>query len=205
MPWLVSTILNRPDWDKGNKRFGSDVRPPIDQVESWIFQVYTPQEGESEISLPGITSIPEEYDVYLVDNTRLTYQNLRDDNKYKFNSKLEYSDFEILIGDADAVAERLEAVVPMTYTLGQNYPNPFNPTTTIPLTIPKQSEVTLKVYNMLGQEVMTLFNGTLNAGRHYFVWQGTNQTKEIMPSGIYIYQMTTNTGFRFAGKMVLIK
>jgi flagellar hook assembly protein FlgD len=63
----------------------------------------------------------------------------------------------------------------------------------------------LKVYNLLGQEVVTLFKGSLNAGRHYFVWEGVNESKIKMPSGIYVYQMSTSTGFKYSGKMVLLK
>jgi len=141
----------------------------------------------------------------LIDKTRLIYQNLREDDNYDFISTPEISNFEIIVGNAQAVEEQLESIIPMTYALGQNYPNPFNPATTIPLTIPEQSEVTLKIFNILGQEVITLFNGNLNAGKHYFTWEGTNQTRTLMPSGIYIYQMTTNMGVRFTGKMVMIK
>ena len=141
----------------------------------------------------------------MIDKTHLTYQNLRDDDAYKFVSTTENLNFEIVIGETEAVEEQLESIIPMTYHLGQNYPNPFNPTTTIPLTLPEQTEVTLKVFNILGQEVVTVFNGMLNAGRHFFTWEGTNQAHSLMPSGIYIYQMTTATGFKFTGKMVLIK
>ena len=202
---LADIYFERPEWDSDYSRFGSDIRPRINEVEVWDFQVYAPQKSESELTFPGITNIPEEYEVYLIDKTRLTYQDLRDNDRYEFVSTPEISEFEIIIGDAEAVEEKLDAVIPMAYTLGQNYPNPFNPTTTIPLTLPEQSEVSLKVFNVLGQEVITLFKGTLNAGRHYFLWEGTNRAKILMPSGIYIYQMTTNTGFRFTGKMVLIK
>jgi len=202
---LADIYFVRPEWDSNNSRYGCDIRPEINEVEVWDFQAYTPQKNESRLTFPGLSSIPEEYEVYLIDKTHLIYQDLRNDNKYEFVSTPEISIFEIIIGDAEAVNEQLETVIPLTYTLGQNYPNPFNPTTTIPLTLPEKSEVTLKVFNLLGQEVVTLFNGTLNAGRHFFIWEGMNQKQALMPSGIYIYQMKTNTGFRFAGKMVLIK
>jgi hypothetical protein len=202
---LADIYFERPEWDSDYSRFGSDIRPRINEVEVWDFQVYAPQKSESELTFSGITNIPEEYEVYLIDKTRLIYQDLRDNDRYEFVSTPEISEFEIIVGDAEAVEEKLDAVIPMAYTLGQNYPNPFNPTTTIPLTLPEQSEVSLKVFNVLGQEVITLFKGTLNAGRHYFLWEGTNRAKTMMPSGIYIYQMTTNTGYQFSEKMVLIK
>jgi hypothetical protein len=175
---LADIYFERPEWDSDYSRFGSDIRPRINEVEVWDFQVYAPQKSESELTFSGITNIPEEYEVYLIDKTRLIYQDLRDNDRYEFVSTPEISEFEIIVGDAEAVEEKLDAVIPMAYTLGQNYPNPFNPTT---------------------------FKGTLNAGRHYFLWEGTNRAKTMMPSGIYIYQMTTNTGYQFSEKMVLIK
>jgi hypothetical protein len=202
---LADIYFERPDWAGNNSRFGSDIRPDINEAEVWDFQVYTPQKNESRLTFPGLSTIPEEYEVYLIDKTRLIYQNLLDNDRYEFVSTAEISVFEIIVGNAEAVKEQLEAIIPMTYALGKNYPNPFNPTTTIPVTLPEQSEVTLKVFNILGQEVITLINGTLNAGRHYFIWEGTNQAKTMMPSGIYIYQMTTSSGLKFTGKMVLIK
>jgi len=202
---LADIYFERPDWARDNSMFGSDIRPEISDVEVWDFQVYTPQKNEARLTFVGLSSIPEDYDVFLIDKTRMSYQNLKDDNNYEFISTPALSNFEIIVGDAEAVEEQLESIIPMTYTLGQNYPNPFNPTTTIPLTLPEQSEIILKVFNILGQEVVTLFNGTLNAGRHYILWDGTNQARALMPSGIYIYRMITTKGFKFTGKMIFIK
>jgi hypothetical protein len=202
---LADVYFKHPDWDPHDSRYGGDIRPQLREVDSWEFQVYAPKKNESKLTFPGLSTISDNYEVYLIDKTRLTYQNLRDDDDYEFISTQEISIFEIVIGEAEAVDEHLESIIPMTYSLGQNYPNPFNPTTTIPLTIPERTDVTLKVFNILGQEVVTVFTGTLNAGRHFFTWEGTNQAHSLMPSGIYIYQMTTTTGFKFTGKMVLIK
>ena len=202
---LADIYFERPEWDKTNNRFGSDIRPAIDGSEAWDFKVYIPQKVESRLTFPGLSTIPEDYDVYLIDKTRLTFQNLREDNVYDFISTTELSNFEIIIGETQAVEDKLQSIIPLTYSLGRNYPNPFNPATTIPLTLPEQSDVTLNVFNILGQEVVTLFKGSLNPGRHYFVWNGTNQAGAHMPSGIYIYQLTTNSGLKFANKMVMIK
>ncbi len=83
---------------------------------------------------------------------------------------------------------------PDVFSLEQNYPNPFNPSTTINFSIPEQSYVTLKIYNMLGEEITTLISGTLTAGNYNEIWNAGN-----LPSGIYIYQL------RAGGSNVLIK
>ncbi len=75
--------------------------------------------------------------------------------------------------------------VPETYALSQKYPNPFNPNTTIRYALPAQAYVTLKVYNILGQEVTTLIDGPENAGYRSAVWNAGN-----MASGVYVYRLT---------------
>ena len=86
-----------------------------------------------------------------------------------------------------------------TYKLEQNYPNPFNPTTNINFSIQKAGLVTLKVYNILGQEVSTLINNEMNAGTYNFNFNASN-----LSSGVYFY--TINTGNYVATKkMILMK
>ena len=87
----------------------------------------------------------------------------------------------------------------LTYELNQNFPNPFNPTTTIKYSIPNNNLVTLKVFNILGQEVATLVNAQQNAGRYEVQLDGT-----ILPSGVYIYRVEAGT-FVSVKKMMLLK
>lgn len=90
------------------------------------------------------------------------------------------------------------------FWLKQNYPNPFNPVTNIVYNLPTSAEVTLKVYNLLGQEVMTLVNGIQNKGRHEVKFNASN-----LASGMYIYSIEANTfegaKYREVKKMVLVK
>ena len=92
-------------------------------------------------------------------------------------------------------------VAPTTYALKQNYPNPFNPATIINYELPKFSHVTLKVYNLLGQEVAALVNTTQNAGS-YSVNFSTNRYG--MSSGIYFYRLDTGN-YSQMKKMVVVK
>jgi len=86
-----------------------------------------------------------------------------------------------------------------SYYLGKNYPNPFNPTTTINYSIPKSSDVTLYVYNTLGQKVKTLVNAKQTAGKYTVNFDASN-----LASGIYFYQIKADN-FTKVKKMVLIK
>jgi cysteinyl-tRNA synthetase len=90
------------------------------------------------------------------------------------------------------------------YKLFQNYPNPFNPETTIKYELPKISDVSLKIYSILGQEVKTLINQRKPAGYHKITWDGKNKNGIKVSSGIYIYRISTGD-FVSVKKMVLMK
>ncbi|MGH2567419.1 MAG: 5'-nucleotidase C-terminal domain-containing protein [Bacteroidota bacterium] len=89
--------------------------------------------------------------------------------------------------------------VPYEFTLEQNYPNPFNPSTTVVFSLPAAGHVTLKVYNILGQEIAALFDGQLPAGRHAIVFDAAG-----LPSGVYLYQVRSSGKVR-TRSMVLMK
>lgn len=89
--------------------------------------------------------------------------------------------------------------IPSDYVLNQNYPNPFNPSTKITFGLPQHSNVVLKVYNTLGEEVVELMNGSLDAGTYTYNFDASDLT-----SGIYIYSLQTDAGV-ISNKMTLIK
>jgi hypothetical protein len=89
--------------------------------------------------------------------------------------------------------------IPTGYELGQNYPNPFNPTTRIEYSILTKGFVSLKVYNMLGQEVATLFNGVQNAGNYVATFNASG-----LASGVYLYQLKSGN-VSLTKKLVLVK
>jgi len=89
--------------------------------------------------------------------------------------------------------------VPLTYDLAQNYPNPFNPSTQIEFSLPIASNVQLKVFNMLGQEVATLVNGNLTAGQHSVKFDASR-----LATGVYLYKITAGS-FVSTKKMLLLK
>ncbi len=88
---------------------------------------------------------------------------------------------------------------PHSYKLLQNYPNPFNPSTTITFDLPKKEQVTVTVYNSIGQKVKTLLNRTLDPGRH-----AVDFNAESLTAGVYFYRVST-PGFVSTKKMILLK
>lgn len=96
--------------------------------------------------------------------------------------------------------------VPVEYSLSQNYPNPFNPNTTVQFSVPKEGLVTVKVFDMLGQEVVTLFSGNAQRGMYTLNWNGRDRSGKNVSSGSYIYRMSANNGeFTQSKKMLLLK
>jgi flagellar hook assembly protein FlgD len=88
--------------------------------------------------------------------------------------------------------------------LHHNFPNPFNPTTTIKYDLKDAGKVTLKVYNMLGQEVRTLVSRNESAGFKSVVWDGRDNSGKMVSSGLYIYRLEAGK-FIKSHKMLLVK
>jgi len=97
------------------------------------------------------------------------------------------------------VVEQFENELPKDYILEQNFPNPFNPTTTIHFGLPRAAHVTLKIYNIIGQEVATLLSGNYPAGRYATTWDATGQA-----SGVYFFILQTDE-FKKVQKMLLLR
>ena len=104
------------------------------------------------------------------------------------------------IGDQSTVGiDGDDGVIANEFALFNNYPNPFNPVTTIKFSIPETQQVTLKVYNLMGREVVTLVDQELQAGYHTTKWHASN-----MASGIYFYKLMSEKK-AITQKMLLLK
>ena len=97
-----------------------------------------------------------------------------------------------------------ELLTPSTFSLHQNYPNPFNPETRIGYTVNNATDVTITVFNLLGEEVTTLLSDYVSAGEHSVVWNGTNMENHSEPTGVYFCQMTGSNCIQTI-KMLLMK
>ena len=89
--------------------------------------------------------------------------------------------------------------IPETFNLYQNFPNPFNPETSIRYQLPEAGQVTLRIYNTLGEEVAAIQPGLMEAGDHQITWNGRSKRGHELASGIYLYRLEVHasSGKRF--------
>ncbi len=136
-------------------------------------------------------------------------QDLPTDNQYNFqgtlddiriyNYALSMNEIERLAGLVTGVNDQPLTAIPATLQLSQNYPNPFNPATTVRFGLPRRSFVSVKIYNLLGQLVTTLLQGTEGPGFRSVVWDAHDA-----PSGIYFCRLSTTDGV-VTRKLALIR
>ena len=94
--------------------------------------------------------------------------------------------------------------LPSDFALLQNYPNPFNPSTTIEFRLPEASQVSLTIYNVLGQQVRALVAGVKPSGTHTIEWDGRDDNGSTVQSGMYFYRLQTPS-YTDSRKMTLLK
>jgi len=110
----------------------------------------------------------------------------------------------VRVEEATVVEPELPATLPECYALEQNYPNPFNPSTAIAFQLPKLTDLSLEIFNILGQRVSLLVQGTLSAGTYNMLWDGAFDDGRQAPSGIYFYRLKAER-VSLVRKMVLIR
>jgi hypothetical protein len=157
----------------------------VDELKIWEIFVESKERSEHILSFNGLNNIPLNYDILLTNESKV--YNLREGSEIRFFPNRDLTKFKIILGMKDIIKEQIEANIPKDYFLGNNYPNPFNPTSTIPIEIPKESEIELSVYDLLGKKLSTLYEGSIKPGRYYFTFEGKG-----IPSGIYVYRLVVS-------------
>ena len=98
----------------------------------------------------------------------------------------------------------IDETLPFVYSLQQNYPNPSHPTRTLQFSVLDRSKTELKVFDIMGREVITLVNQTLEPGYHQIIWNGRNGFGQSIASGMYFTVMKSEN-FNAVKKMILLK
>jgi parallel beta-helix repeat protein len=170
------------------------------EVNSYMFEIErrtsTQWESIAQIPAGGTSNAPRVYaytdSLKNSGNGNIFYRLKLIDNDGSFQYS---SEVEVLVKTTDVTT----TVTPSVYALSQNYPNPFNPTTTITYQLQKSGYVSLKVYDMLGREVVTLVNGNKQPGSYSAIFDASR-----LSSGTYIYRLQAGS-FTETKKLVLLK
>ena len=185
---ILSTLVVEEDNMPANDWVRANFPQTIDLVPGEPYRIYvsssqpspSPDErytwnGNHDSDYPGITDVYDEESFY--DYAFITYG-------YDIVIGIENSDVEIL---------------PEDLHISQNYPNPFNASTTLSYTLPQSGPVSIFIYNLLGQRVVSIFEGEKQAGRHTITWDATD-----FPTGVYFARLEAGE-YSKSIKMVLLK
>ena len=188
--WITQSETNNAFWNIYRSDSG-DL--------SQAFQMNT----NNTISGQGTTSTPTDYifiDQYPVE-ANTTYWYWLESIAYNGTSEIMGPvAITISYNGGSAIPE-----APVVYGLQQNYPNPFNPSTSISFILPYSSKVELAIYNIKGEKVSIIYEGTVEAEiENTFIWNGQNTIGKSMPTGLYIFQLKTQED-KYYRKMNLIK
>ncbi|MCP4728242.1 MAG: T9SS type A sorting domain-containing protein [bacterium] len=229
---FITAFFPHEDWETNPANYTQDIRNIMDESISWDFKVMTnSSSGKVDLKWLIPDEIAPEYDVVMtvpgtgekIDMRKqseysydipITMRKENDENRIPFvnndptnfsalykSTELFTETFTIIIGKG---INEIPAVTPDSYFLKQNYPNPFNPDTNIEFGLPQAGSVSMKIYNILGQEIRTLVNGDYEAGVHRVRWDARNNYGIRVASGVYIYRIQAEN-YTQIKKMILIR
>ena len=213
----VALYFPHTEWRKVFERYREDLRSTSTSNHQWRFVVESNIPNEMvNLRFEGWRDIDPSLAVVLVDEAMQYKQNLRENPVYQYQPRHldRPQEFTLIVGKEDFVAEQTASVhgVPENFVLEQNFPNPFSsggnfgaPETAIRFGLPRQSIVTIKIFDLAGHEVVTLLDrAELPGGRHQRVWDGRDAQGQPVVSGIYFCRLVAG-GVAKTMKLLLAK
>ncbi|MBI4552699.1 MAG: T9SS type A sorting domain-containing protein [Candidatus Latescibacteria bacterium] len=208
-------LIGRPGDVGGGQLGAGDGRIDIIDVITEVFIIL----GRLPRPAPGafgffLADINGDGAINILDVVEMIYQILNHDEQARVIAG-PASPATVSVGDPQTLESGQVAILgtttvklppmPAAFALRPNRPNPFNPTTQIVYDVPQAAYVTLTVYNLLGQEVIRLVDAEQAPGRYEVAWDGRNVQGLSAGSGVYLYRLTTSTGFSQTHRMTLVK
>lgn len=209
---FVSIRFDHTDWERYPGLYTTDFRPLGGDHAVWDFEVET-NIPSRDVHLTWTVGGTDQGSTErcLVDLSRQTVVDLAETDSYTFFSGPtgESRPFRLFVGGTSFVTEQTAsfAAPPRRFTLRQNIPNPFNSTTTISFEVPPSGasdQVTLRILDLLGRTVRTLFHGRVEAGVYTLIWDGLDDQGRPVSSGVYLIRME-GKGFSATKKMSLLR
>jgi hypothetical protein len=201
--WTVKTNTGTKDLDSETELMLNKFYYVTCLYNGADYELYLNGELDTFSSFSGLIN-QTTYDLtlgqVLPDNKNYNFKGVLDEIRI-YNYGLSYPQIQELYKSATPVEEPTNTIIPKENFLFQNYPNPFNPVTNISWQLSVNSHVTLKIYDILGNEITTLINEYKPAGSYNNQWSIANTN---FPSGIYFYKLTTNN-YNETKKLLILK
>ncbi len=198
----VSLYFPHPEWQKPLERYSDDLRSSSNPNQRWRFVVETNITNEMvTLRFGGLQNINGNLEVFLVDEALKYKQNLRENAVYQYQQRSHGrpKEFTLIVSKDEFVSEQTANApgVPEDFVLEQNFPNPFNLKTAIRFGLPEKSEVTIKIFDLVGHEVATLLDrAEMTAGRHQCLWDGRDAQGRAVVRGVYFCQIAAGDARR---------
>jgi hypothetical protein len=186
--------IPHPEWIQCSGNYVRDFRPTGEDGYMWDIDIKnkTSEAASYELDFNKIGDFPESYQVVFYDLDKCAEVQAVENTSGKMIYKISFGidkntkSYRIMIGTKEYVdiEKQKTEQESLKYALWQNYPNPFNPSTVINYQLPVDGNVSIKIYNTLGQEVKTLVNEYMQKGNYTIEWKPGN-----IPSGVYFYQI----------------
>ena len=187
----------------------TDIRS-INEVNGvWDLRVVSQEkDGPVDIQIHAVDEPPENIVVALVDlQKKAAYRDIMETGIRIAEKATVGYDLKLVVGESEFVENEIQRILngmPTEYSIGYNYPNPFNANTRLDYSLPIRSHVSIRLYNMLGQEVAVLVNEEQSYGNRHVVWNGLNKQGSTVASGVYIAEFRAGS-YLATRKMILMK
>ncbi|MEM7819910.1 MAG: FlgD immunoglobulin-like domain containing protein [Candidatus Aenigmatarchaeota archaeon] len=204
----VKVCFLHPEWQQACDEYAIDARPLSSDGYVWDFEVNT-NISTTQLSLDfnDIATVPSDYRILVICEELNLEQNLREKNSIFINCSSQYLQhhFKLLVGKEQFINHFLkENLVPKDYKLYASYPNPFWMNAEIRYEIPRDENVTILIYNLLGELIKTIELDIQPAGKHSAFWDGTDEKNIPVANGIYFCKFLTPS-FSQTIKMTLLR
>ena len=201
---IIMSVNNNDIFEKS-----SDIRSNYNMNGVWDIRIIrNEKDGEIKLSNKFVGVNELGLKIIALDIQNRYVHNVLSGGDYIINDDFEYIyELKFIVGDVgyvDGMVSEILSNIPTEYSLSQNYPNPFNPSTIINYELIRTGKARITIYNVLGQEIISLVNDLKNYGKHSVTWNGQDKSGKIVSSGVYFSEMIINN-FRATKKMVLMK
>ena len=192
LPGGVSLRIPHDDWEENNDIYTKDIRSFTEEGQVWDMEVVSGNpDFNTWITFEGLESIPEDFEIFLIDKSTKTAQNLKWKPEYLFDvvSPNSVRKLRFAAGKRDYVESNSAGIdlFPDEYSLSQNFPNPFNAQTSLIIALRDDAVIDLEIYNLLGERVAIMAKSESRPSGYYtFIWNGRDGYGNPVASGVYL-------------------